>query len=108
MVLSSKEGGPEENSGTGGTLLGPYYTDLGQQLRHVLAVSAPVGATVLVLVIPKTLVYERIWLMLGKIPNDSPTAMAKMSVPPSPQNSYVENLMPKEMVLEGPLKVIKS
>ena len=46
--------------------------------------------------------------MLGKIPNDSPTAMTKMSVPPSPQNSYVENLMPKEMVLEAPLKVIKS
>lgn len=28
--------------------------------------------------------------------------------PTSPQNSYVENLMPKEMVLGGPLKVIKS
>lgn len=94
--------------GIAGTLLGPYYTDPGQQLCHVLGISAPVSAIVLALAILKILLYERVWLMLGKIPNDSPTAMAKMFVPHLPPNSYVENLMPKEMVLGGPLKVIKS
>lgn len=59
-------------------------TDLGQQLCHVLGISAPVSATVLVLAILKILIYERIWLMLGKIPNDSPTAMVKLFVPHLP------------------------
>ena len=71
--------------GIGGTLLGSYYTDLGQQLCHVLGISVPVSATFLVLAILKILIYERIWLMLGKIPNDSPTAMVKMFVPHLPQ-----------------------
>ena len=70
--------------GIAGTLLGPYYTDLGQQLCHVLGISAPVSAIVLALAILKILIYEGIWLMLGKIPNDSPTAMVKMFAPHLP------------------------